>query len=325
MSSSPDIGQRQPDAGFQRDAAPRRGGRRRGRIKPRVQTIRQRLRRKRAILSISEIQVPHQLLLRPLDGPVGEHRPRAGVRLPVVHRRRRLLRLEAGRSPQAARPGQEVPLQGRVLGDGRAPPGGEPRRRRQVERGRGGSGVGGGAHVVRGLERVQRPQRSDRLQRAVLLQRGVAPRRPSTDLGDPFDGLPPPLLAGTLDRDLHQFEHHGDRRRHLRVVVSVRVEPLGAAALEELQHELGALGDVGSPLRTSGRLQGPQELAQQVSDQRVGRLLGHLRRQLHRQHRRVDRGALLPQHRQQLQRQQCESFFFLFVQSAKFWQSLKTE
>jgi hypothetical protein len=324
MSSSPDIGQRQPDAGFQRDAAPRRGEDEE--TNQTQSTNNSPTTTKKTSDSFhSEIQVPHQLLLRPLDGPVGEHRPRAGVRLPVVHRRRRLLRLEAGRSPEAARPGQEVPLQGRVLGDGRAPPGGEPRRRRQVERGRGGSGVGGGAHVVRGLERVQRPQRSDRLQRAVLLQRGVAPRRPSTDLGDPLDGLPPPLLAGTVDRDLHQFEHHGDRRRHLRVVVAVRIEPLGAAALKELQHELGALVMWGLLCGHLVAFKAPKSWPNKFLINVWGGFSVIFVASYTANIAALIAGLFFHNTVSNYRDSSVSLFFFYFVQSAKFWQSLKTE
>lgn len=82
--------------------------------------------------------------------------------------------------------------------------------------------------------------------------------------------IAPHLALPTYDINFLQPQHYRHRRGHLRVAVAVRPQPLGAAAVEELQHELGAVGDVGSALRPSGGVQGAEELAEQVPDKCVG-------------------------------------------------------
>lgn len=68
------------------------------------------------------------------------------------------------------------------------------------------------------------------------------------------------------------------------------------------QHAVGTVGDVGPVVRRLGQLQGAQVVAEQVPDQRVGRLLRDIRGQLHGQHRGVDRFAPVPERSSGLQR-----------------------
>lgn len=106
LPPGPHLGQGQSDTRLQRDAASRGGGGGDGGGGPRGPQLRlsrfhRRLRGRRgAVLSVPEVPLSHQLLLRPVHGSPGEHRAGVGVRFSALHRGRRTFRLEDSRQEQ---------------------------------------------------------------------------------------------------------------------------------------------------------------------------------------------------------------------------------
>ena len=85
----------------------------------------------------------------------------------------------------------------------------------------------------------------DGLLGALLLLGRVLPRRAHPEERDPAARLPAALLPGAVDRHLPVAQPDRAGRGRVRVAQPVRTQPLGAAALQELQHRLRPLGETG--------------------------------------------------------------------------------